>query len=259
MSDVAGRLAGKTVVVTGAGRGQGLGEALLLARAGARVIACDRAVNVEPPAGIDVLEMDVASASDWSALGDHIDSNYGGEVHGLINNAGVTLRSRLLEVSVEDFEKVFSINVTGMLLGMQTIAPRMRAGASIVNLGSAASFVGHYPVAYTTSKWAVRGLSHVAALELGVLGIRVNVVHPGFIETEMTASAPQAFRDATWQIMPMSRVGQVDDVARLVLYLLSDDSQFVNGAEITIDGGQVSAGGAKVLSDALLAASHGTA
>lgn len=253
MSDVTGRLAGKTVVVTGAGRGQGYAEALLLDRAGARVIACDRFHPGDLPARVDVREIDVTSAGDWAALGEHLDRRYDGEVHGLVNNAGVTLRSRLLEVSVEDFERVFTVNVTGMLLGMQTVAPRMRRGASIVNLGSAAAFVGHYPVAYTTSKWAVRGLSHVAALELGSRGIRVNVVHPGFIETDMTASAPAAFRDATFEIMPMDRVGQVDDVASLVLYLLSDDAQYVNGAEINVDGGQVSAGGAKVLSDALRA------
>ena len=252
MSDATGRLAGKTIVVTGAGRGQGLEEALLLARAGARVIACDRVFHAPVPDEIDVREMDVTRSQQWAVLAKHLDDHYGGEVHGLVNNAGVTLRSRLLEVSVEDFEKVFSINVTGMLLGIQTVAPRMREGGSIVNLGSAAAFVGHYPVAYTTSKWAVRGLSHVAALELGIRGIRVNIVHPGFIETEMTASAPAAFREATFEIMPARRVGNVHDVAHLVLYLLSDDSRYVNGAEINVDGGQVSAGGAKVLSDAVL-------
>ena len=109
---------------------------------------------------------------------------------------------------------------------------------------------------YAVSKWAVRGLSAVAALELGVRGIRVNTVHPGFVETEMTASAPPAFREATAAIMPLPELGPVDDVAQLVLYLLSDDSTYINGAEITIDGGQVSAGGAKVLSDALLAAAR---
>jgi 3alpha(or 20beta)-hydroxysteroid dehydrogenase len=135
----------------------------------------------------------------------------------------------------------------------------MPIGSSIVNLGSAAAYVGHYPAAYTVSKWAVRCLSAVAAIELGVRGIRVNTVHPGFVETEMTASAPQAFREATAAIMPLPDVGRAEDVAHLVLYLLSDESRYVNGAEINIDGGQVSAGGAKVLSDALQSAARGDA
>jgi 3alpha(or 20beta)-hydroxysteroid dehydrogenase len=250
-----GRLAGKTVVVTGAGRGQGLAESTLLAAAGARVIACDVAVPDDAPAAVDFRTLDVRSPADWQRLTEVIDRKYGGRVDGLVNNAGVTWRDRLLDVDVEEWNRVFAVNCTGMLLAIQALAPRMTEGASIVNLGSAAAFVGHYPVAYTVSKWAVRGLSAVAALELGVRGIRVNTVHPGFIETEMTASAPAAFREATAAVMPMPGVGRVDDVAHLVLYLLSDESRYVNGAEITVDGGQVSAGGAKVLSDALRAAS----
>ena len=250
MTDMHGRLDSKTVVVTGAGRGQGFTEAELFARAGATVLACDRHFPSVPD-GTHPVDLDVTDAAGWKVLGERIDAEHGGVVHGLVNNAGVTWRDRLLEVAVADFERVYSVNVTGMLLGIQAMAPRMTDGGSIVNIGSAAAFTGHYTVAYTTSKWAVRGLTAVSALELGSRGIRVNAVHPGFVETEMTASAPPAFRDATWQIMPMRRLGQVDDIANAVLFLLSDESGFVNGADLVVDGGQTSAGGSKVLSDAL--------
>ena len=259
MTDVSGRLAGKTVIVTGAGRGQGLEEARLFALAGARVIGCDVEIGqLATESAIEHVAMDVTKPQDWAALATHVDDHYGGEIHGLVNNAGITLRSRLLDVSVDDWNHVFAVNCTGALLGMQTVVPRMRSGASVVNIGSAAAFSGHYTVAYTSSKWAMRGLSAVASLELGPAGIRVNSVHPGFVETEMTGSAPPEFREATWRIMPMPRTGQVADVAHLVLFLLSDESQWISGAEIHIDGGQVMAGGSKVLSDALRSATPGT-
>jgi len=125
----------------------------------------------------------------------------------------------------------------------------MLDGGSIVLVGSLAASTGHYPVAYTVSKWAVRGLARVASLELGPLGIRVNVIHPGFINTPMTASAPGAYLEHNLAENPLGRLGEVHDVAPLVAFLLSDESSYISGAEIPIDGGQSGHGGMKRLSD----------
>ncbi|MEU2250919.1 SDR family oxidoreductase [Streptomyces sp. NPDC019224] len=239
-----GRLEGKVVVVTGAGQGQGAAEALALRRAGATVVATDAG-------GGGVRRLDVTLAQDWADLAAHLRETYGA-VHGLVNNAGITWRARLHEVTTEDISRVHAVNVNGPLLGIQHLAPLMPPGSSIVNVGSSAALTAHYPVAYTTSKWALRGLSKTAALELGPRGIRVNTIHPGFIETEMTASAAPVFREANIRETPLGRVGGVEEVAPLVVFLLSDESSFITGAEIPVDGGLTSHGGVKSVSDAVL-------
>jgi 3alpha(or 20beta)-hydroxysteroid dehydrogenase len=179
----------------GARPGRGRGGAA--GRAGAHVIATD----VEPPCGMAVpcLEwrrLDVTRLDEWAGLAEWLRSAYG-RVDGLVNNAGITWRARVGSVAVGDLDRVMAVNLTGPLLGMQHLAPLMPPGSSIVNVGSAAALTGHCAAAYTASKWALRGLSAAACLELGPRGIRVNCVHPGFIETSMTASAPAGFREVT--------------------------------------------------------------
>ncbi|MEV6250418.1 SDR family oxidoreductase [Streptomyces sp. NPDC051742] len=245
-----GRLAGRVVVVTGAARGQGAAGAAALEREGATVVATD------VRGGGSVRRLDVTVAEDWAALADDLRETYG-VVHGLVNNAGITWRARLDEVTTEDMSRVHAVNVHGPLLGIQHLAPLMPPGSSVVNVGSSAALTAHYPVAYTTSKWALRGLSRAAALELGPRGIRVNTIHPGFIETEMTASAAPAFREANVRETPLGRVGSVGEVTPLVVFLLSDESAFITGAEIPVDGGLTSHGGVKSVSDALLAGDGG--
>ncbi|GGY33336.1 SDR family NAD(P)-dependent oxidoreductase [Streptomyces djakartensis] len=238
------RLLGKVVVVTGAAGGQGAAEAEALIREGARVIATD----VTEAAGCR--RLDVTSEKDWAELAADLREAYG-QVHGLVNNAGVTWRARIDDVRPEDMARVHAVNVTGTLLGIQHLVPLMRPGASIVNVGSSAALTAHYPVAYTASKWALRGLSRTAAMELGPRGIRVNIIHPGFIETDMTASAAPGFREANLHGTPLGRTGTVDDITPLVTFLLSDEASFITGAEIPVDGGLTAHGGAKPISDAL--------
>ncbi|WP_406437561.1 SDR family oxidoreductase [Streptomyces sp. NBC_01613] len=215
------RLLGKVVVVTGAASGQGAAEAEALIREGARVIATD----VAQAPGCH--RLDVTSEKDWSELAAELRESYG-QVHGLVNNAGVTWRARIDDVRPEDMARVHAVNVTGPLLGIQHLTPLMRPGASIVNVGSSAALTAHYPVAYTTSKWALRGLSRTAAMELGPRGIRVNTIHPGFVETDMTASASPAFREANLSETPLGRTGTVDDITPLVVFLLSSDASFTS-------------------------------
>lgn len=251
-------IAGHLFVVTGAGGGQGAEEARVLASLGAEVIALDLADDApdlrDRAAGrqgsLEYRRLDVSSDEDWTALAASLE---GRRVRGLVNNAGVTHRARIGDVARADWDRVFAVNVTGALLGIQALLPLMDAGSSIVNIGSVAGLTGHYTAAYTASKWALRGLTHACVTELGARGIRANLVHPGFIRTPMTASAPPAFAEANTAIIPLHRVGEAAEVAEIVAFLLSDAAAFITGAEIGVDGGQALSGAATVLSDSLLA------
>jgi 3alpha(or 20beta)-hydroxysteroid dehydrogenase len=242
------RLEGRVVVITGAASGQGRAEARALAAEGATVVAADVQDIVDE--GVHARRLDVSDPVGWRELAGWIEAEFG-RVDGLINNAGVTSRVRLGDVELDDWNRVFAVNVTGAMLGIQALLPLMGQGASIVNVGSVAALTGHYTAAYTASKWALRGLTRCAAMELGPRGIRVNALHPGYIDTPMTRSAPPAFLDANVVLTPLGRVGDVRDVTALMVFLLSDDSSFITGAEIPVDGGFSSAASAKALSDAL--------
>jgi len=260
-------LAGKVIVVTGAAGGQGIAETAILAASGARVIATDLAPAPSPEfatatAGfgdaVVYRTLDVASEGAWADLAAWLDAELEGQeggrgtgLQGLVNNAGIAFRARLGEVALADWNRVIGINLTGAMLGMQALVPLMTAGASMVNVGSAAALTPHYTAAYTASKWGLRGLSGVAATEFGPRGIRTNLVHPGYIETPMMAAAPAIMTEAQLALTPLERTGQPEEVAAVVAFLLSDLASYVNGAEIPIDGGFTSSRGVKYMSDVI--------
>jgi 3alpha(or 20beta)-hydroxysteroid dehydrogenase len=251
---MSGRTAGKIVVVTGAGQGQGAAEARALAREGATVVGVDVREPTEVVEGVRYRRLDVSSDTDWEALRDWLRAEYG-SVHGLVNNAGITHRERLGDVTLADLDRVLAVNLSGPLLGIQALAPLMSDGGSIVNVSSIAGVTGHFPPAYTASKWGLRGISRVASMELGRFGVRVNTILPGVIVTPMAQDAPHAWTRMVVGEIPMGRRGTPEDVAPLVVFLISDESSWISGAEISVDGGQAGHGGMKTLADAVREAS----
>jgi 3alpha(or 20beta)-hydroxysteroid dehydrogenase len=243
-SSSAGRLAGKTVLITGGARGQGAAEARLFVAEGARVMATDVLTDLLTDVVADLgdagrgMRHDVSSEEDWAAV---VDATVGafGHLDVLVNNAAVYHVRRIEDEPLAEFNKLLSINLAGPFLGIRSVIGPMReaGGGSIINISSVAGlegFDGH--AAYGSAKWAVRGLTKIAAIELGPDKIRVNSIHPGAIDTPMIA--PYVRRDGDrGAAYPIQRVGEPDDVARLALFLASDESSYVSGAEITVDGG----------------------
>jgi len=259
---MADEFTGRTVVITGAARGQGAAEAEILVREGARVIGADvlddegralaERLTASGPGTMEYRSLDVSSEEQWTALAEYLQTA-GGVVHGLINNAGVPYRARLLDMDVAGWDRVIGINLTGTMLGMRTLAPLMPAddGAAIVNIGSIAGLTAHHALAYTVSKWGLRGLTKVAALELAPRGIRVNAVHPGPIDTPISVGANPVFLRATVEQTLLGREGRAEEVAELVVFLLSARASYITGAEIPVDGGHTSHGGTKSIVDAM--------
>jgi 3alpha(or 20beta)-hydroxysteroid dehydrogenase len=243
------RLDGKRILITGAARGQGAIEAQMFARAGARVLIADvltdegEAVAQEIGNSARFVRLDVTSPEQWSAVVQVADGWAGG-LDVLVNNAGIVRAAPLADMSLQDYRAVIDVNQVGCFLGMQAaIAPLTAAGGgSIVNVSSVAGLKGVAGVmGYVASKWAIRGMTKAAALELGVYGIRVNSVHPGTIDTDMV-NGPEfesVDRDAYFRDMPVPRIGQPEDVAHLVAFLASDASSYCTGGEFLVDGGDL--------------------
>ena len=238
-----GRLEGRICLITGAPRGQGAAMARLFAGEGAEVWLADvldeagEAVAAE--IGGRYRHLDVRDAGAWESLVAEILRTAPG-IDVLVNNAGIFQAKRLLETEPEDFEAVMAVNCTGVFLGMRAVGAAMgEAGrGSIVNVSSMAGMVGAFNAfAYSASKWAVRGMTKGAALDLGRRGIRVNSIHPGFIETDMLKQLFGYEEEKLARRVPLGRVGQAGEVARLALFLASDESSYSTGAEFIVDGG----------------------
>jgi len=241
---MAGRLDGKTALITGGARGQGEAEARLFAEEGANVMVTDVLDDAlgDVVKSIGVLargtHADASSEADWARAVDETLAAFG-RLDILVNNAAIYRVGPIEQERLEDFNRVLSVNLAGVFLGIRACIPALRAagGGSIINISSVAGlegFAGH--AAYGSAKWGVRGLTKIAALELGQYGIRVNSVHPGAIDTEMIRPYARAGADRG-AAYPIARIGTPTDVAQLALYLASDESTYVSGAEITIDGG----------------------
>lgn len=251
-----GRLEGKVAIITGAARGQGEAEARLFAREGARVVVADvltdeaEAVAADIGAAARAAVLDVTDEAAWQRVVAETEEAWG-PVTTLVNNAGILDFDAVDRYDVERFRRVLDVNVIGAFLGIKSVAGSMRTAGngSIVNISSNGGMEGlPFLSAYSASKWALRGLSRSAAIELGRRGIRVNTVHPGGIDTPMTRFGGEAADDtaAFYQNLPIKRVGTVDDVAPVVLFLASDEAGYVTGAEYAVDGGHL-AGDAALL------------
>ena len=240
------RLTGKVALITGGARGQGADEARLFRAEGAEVFITDvlaaegRAVAAE--IGATFMTHDVSSEADWQTVVDAMLVKHG-QIDVLVNNAGVFKLGRLLDTTIEDYDRIIAINQKGVFLGMRAVAPVMCESkrGSIVNISSVAGLQGTAGAfAYATSKWAVRGMSKAAAQELGRFGVRVNSVHPGFIDTDMmhqTQAAVAGKMDKALRFVPLGRTAQPLEVAQMVLFLASDESSYCTSSEFVIDGG----------------------
>ncbi|WP_135467900.1 SDR family NAD(P)-dependent oxidoreductase [Crenalkalicoccus roseus] len=238
------RFRDRVVLISGGARGQGAVEARMLVAEGARVVIGDvleaegRRLAEELGPAATFLRQDVTEEADWARAVAAAEAL--GGLHGMVNNAGIYIPRPLMETDAALFERHMRVNQLGCFLGMKAVVPAMQraGGGSIVNISSTAGLRGSPgALAYSATKWALRGMTKAAAIDLAPRGIRVNSVHPGPIDTDMVKVWSNEQRAARIGQIPMGRMGTAEEVARLVLFLLSDDSAYMTGAELAIDGG----------------------
>jgi NAD(P)-dependent dehydrogenase (short-subunit alcohol dehydrogenase family) len=250
---MAGRVDGKIAVITGGARGMGAEHARLLAEEGARVIVTDVLAELAAEVAREIcaagnsaigMRLDVSEWDDWLAVLARARSEWG-DPNILVNNASVADRAGLADTPVEDWHRVVAVNQTGTFFGIKALVPAMRSagGGSIVNISSVNGILGlEFASVYQATKGAVRMMTKTAAVQHAAENIRVNSVHPGLVETPMTADLFAAPEDdpilTHWRertLMP--RFGTPRDIAQAVLFLASDEASWVTGAEFVIDGG----------------------
>jgi 3alpha(or 20beta)-hydroxysteroid dehydrogenase len=240
-------LTGKVAIVSGAAQGMGAATARIFAEEDARVVLLDiqaeqgaaRARELGPSAAFS--HGDVREAGDWAKAVTLARERFGG-VDVLVNNAGIWNVAALTELTRANLQEMLDVNLIGVILGMQAVFPVMcdRGGGSIVNISSVAGLQGTNGLAaYSASKWAVRGVTKVAALEFGLHRVRVNSIHPGGVDTPMSnpTAVARSIINSRVPHVPLRRIAGPEEIARASLFLASDDASYVNGAELTVDGG----------------------
>jgi 3alpha(or 20beta)-hydroxysteroid dehydrogenase len=237
-----GRVDGKVVLISGGAQGMGASHAQMLVAEGAKVIIGDilddkgKELADELGEAARYVPLDVTEADQWDAAVAVANSEFGG-LTGLVNNAGIVALGKIGKFDMAKWQKVIDVNLTGTFLGMQACVESMKAAGngSIINVSSIEGLRGAPMVhPYVASKWAVRGLSKSAAIELGKFNIRVNSIHPGFIRTPMTKHFPEDMVTT-----PLGRPGQSPEVSTFVVFLISDESSYATGSEFVMDGGLV--------------------
>lgn len=242
-----GRMDGIVALVTGGARGQGAAAARQFVEEGARVVIGDVLEADGELTAKDLgdralfVRLDVTDEADWSTAVSAATERFGA-VNVLVNNAGVFRLTPLATATLDDYLKVIHVNQVGVFLGICAASRHMTEGGSIINVSSVAGLQGSAAaIAYTASKFAVRGMTKSAAIELAPVGIRVNSIHPGFVDTPMlddaVAQAGPEMLDLIRTRIPMGRFGAADEVANLAVFLASPESAYVTGAEFVIDGG----------------------
>jgi len=247
-------LAGRAVVVTGALGAMGSSQVVRLVAAGTRVYALDVApldtsawdivTGAEGPGIVTPFQLDVRDEDAWARFAATLDPS---GLAGLVNDAGVTLRSTLTQTATQDWDRVIGINLTGTFLAIRTLAPHLEDGASIVNVSSSAGLTGYFGAAYSASKWAIRGLTRSAAMELAPRGIRVNSICPGLVDSPMTRGAnavydterAEAFYQACEEGALNGRGATLDEIADAVEFLLGPGSGYINAIDLPVDAGLV--------------------
>ncbi|MGY0059263.1 SDR family NAD(P)-dependent oxidoreductase [Streptomyces sp. LZ34] len=251
-----GKLDGRVVIITGAARGQGEQEARLFVAEGARVLLGDvldeqgEALAKELGDAARYIHLDVGREEDWAAAVSAAKDAFGG-LDGLVNNAGILRFNELVGTPLEEYLAVVQVNQVGAFLGMRAVAPELEAagGGTIVNTASYVALSGMaFLTSYAATKAAVVGMTRVAAMELAPKGIRVNAMCPGAVDTPMTnpaqldpgadlAEASAAVDELYKKLVPLGRIGRPEEVARLALFLSSDDSSYITGQPFVVDGG----------------------
>jgi 3alpha(or 20beta)-hydroxysteroid dehydrogenase len=244
-----GRLDGKVALVTGSARGQGAAVARRFAEEGARVVVADVLDDVgKETAGAlgDAAyfrHLDVSAEDDWASAVEEALGTFG-RVDVLVNNAGILKFAAIRDQTLADFQRIIAVNQLGTFLGMRAVVPAMteQGGGSIVNVSSIEGLAGApFLVAYNATKFAVRGMTKTAALELGPAGIRVNSVHPGLVDTGMVRAAAGGGDDfdldQVCTRVPLRRAGRTEDVTGIMTFLASDESAYCTGSEFVVDGG----------------------